>query len=395
MFYGWVIVGVTFVALAFQAGFYAYSFSLFVLPWQEAFDADRAGVMMAMSGATFAGLVFSPMVGKAIDHLPARTLLACGAIVHAAGFWLMTLVSELWQLVLIYSVSMSLATLLLGTMTCSAVVSRWFTALRGKALGISAIGTSVGGMLFPVMVGHWISEEGWRAALEYLALANLLIMLPLILLLVRQPDAAPTTSGATATTRDWGLGAIIRERNFWSLVAAIGLLMAVYAAVLANLSPFGTSINLDLDESAQLISAVAVAGIIGKLLFGAASDKFSLKTLLWSAQAMVIISLLLMALMPEKAPVLVATIILGLAAGGLLPVWGAMIARVFGVASFGRVMGVFNPFVILLVIPAFTLAGYSFDQTGGYQQCFLIFAGALLLGMFALIPLQMPEAEAA
>jgi len=396
MYYGWVIVAATFIGMGFQAGFYAYAFSLFVVPWQEAFAADRASVMLSMTLSTFIGLVSAPVIGKLVDRVSARALLSTGAAVHTLGFYLMSIATELWHLIAAFGVFMSIGTQLLGNMASGATVSRWFTTSRGKALGISTIGTSIGGMVFPIFVGQWIAEDGWRSALQFLAVGHAIIVLPMMLALIRQPPVLETgLSQVGAGEQEWTMPILLRNRNFWSLVPSIGMLMAVYAAVLANLSPYGASIALSEAESARMITVVAFAGIVGKLMFGVLSDRISLKIGLWSAQALVALAVLMMALVPGPMMAMLAAVALGLAAGGLLPVSGAMVAKLFGTVSFGRVMGLMTPFTIILVMPGFTLAGALYDLRGDYTLCFLIFAGLLGLGALAAVPLTLPEEPAA
>jgi MFS family permease len=90
-----------------------------------------------------------------------------------------------------------------------------------------------------------------------------------------------------------------------------------------------------------------------------------------------------------------AIIILGLSTGGMLPVWGALLAAIFGTASYGRVMGLMMPLIVLIVMPGYSLAGYLFDQTGSYSSCFYIFSAVIALSMPLMVLLKIPAEQPA
>jgi MFS family permease len=92
-------------------------------------------------------------------------------------------------------------------------------------------------------------------------------------------------------------------------------------------------------------------GLIGKLLFGYAADRINLKYGLWAAISLAAIGVAILASEPSYPVMLVAALFLGLATGGMLPVWGAMIAVVFGMKSYGRAMGAMMPVIALSVMP--------------------------------------------
>jgi MFS family permease len=76
----------------------------------------------------------------------------------------------------------------------------------------------------------------------------------------------------------------------------------------------------------------------------------------------------------------------------MLPVWGALLAAIFGTASYGRVMGLMMPLIVLIVIPGYSLAGYLSDLTGNYSLCFIIFSALIATSMPLALLLKMPSA---
>lgn len=402
MFYGWRIVGGVFVAQLFITGFMTYSFGLFMVPLQEAFGASRTQVNLAMTATTLTGLVASPLIGALADRLSSRLLMIAGAAIFAAGLGAMSLVRGIWPFVAIFGLSISLSSLLLGPLVGSTTVARWFSRRRGRALGIAAVGTSVGGLLLPVLLGHWIEAHDWRVALQFLALAVLVIALPLMWLCIRSnpgelglsPDgeAAPDSAGAPAP--DLELREILRHPAYWSIGLAIGLLFSVYSALMANLVAYAQGTGVGLEAAGALMTTIAGAGLVGKLLFGLAADRMSQRLGLWLAMALVVAGLLILLQRPGYPAQVLACIVIGLAAGGMLPVWGAMLADVFGVASYGRVMGLMNPLITLLVMPGFVVTGYIHDYSGNYRAAFVLYIAMLAVGALSLTRLPAGAAAA-
>lgn len=397
MFYGWRIVGGAFIAQLFVVGFFTYAVSLLIGPVQEDFGVTLEQVMYSLTAATLFGLFLQPVGGILVDRVSVRTVMAVGAVLFAAGLFALARTTTITQYILVFALTMALANALVSSLACSAVISRWFTASRGRALGIAALGTSVGGVLVPALISHWLDGGDWRGAVNNLGIAVSVVLLPAVVLLIRSKPAdvglAPEPALQSAPAEpdgSPGLGAIIGNPAFWLLGLSLGILFSVYSAILANLTPYALKLGSSKEQASALIMAVAVSGFIGKLLFGLAADKFSLRSALWVAQLLVAAAFLMLAMEPGHLGMLLGSSLLGLAAGGMLPVWGALTARVFGLANYGRAMGLMGPVITLCVMPGFALTGRMVDTLGSYTPTLYLFAGCCLVAAALLLPLR-PE----
>ncbi|MEP6161450.1 MAG: MFS transporter [Halieaceae bacterium] len=397
MFFGWRVVAGSFVSMMLIIGFFTYTFTLFVVPLREEFDASLVQVMFGLTLGTFLGLVISPVSGILIDRYPVRLLMTVGCLLVAAGFWGMSTASSISAFSIMFALTFSLGNGLAGAIAGSAAVSRWFIRSRGRALGITTMGTSVGGMAMPVLATWWLAEYGWRGALENMALLALLVVTPLVWLNIRgKPEdlglqaegADELESGNDTQAQALDMQQIIRRRDFWLIALGVGLTLAVFSSMLANLSPYATQLGASKVQASSLIMFLAISGLIGKILFGMAADRFSLKSGLWVAQGLVACCFLILATQPPYSVMILAAVCLGFATGGLLPVWNAMMAHVFGVDSYGRAMGAMGPVITLLIVPAYTVVGKLYDLQGDYTLCLLIFTGIIVLASALLIPLR-------
>lgn len=400
----WRIVGGGFVAQLFVLGFFTYAVSLLVEPVRAEFGASLEQVMYALTVGTIAGFVLQPIAGVMVDRFSVRWIMAAGTVLYAGGLYSTSRTGSLGQYIVLFGLTMAMANAFAGSLCASAVISRWFTATRGRALGVAAIGTSLGGVLVPWLIAFWLGEHGWRDTLELFALTTLLVMLPVVLWTIRDTPpthaAAENTAGATGpataapvASDALSLRGIVGQPGFWYLGLSLGLLFAAYTSFLANIEPYITNGGGAATYGATLITVIAVSGFIGKLVFGMAADKFNLKAALWTAQLLVILALLLFARVPLAGPQMIAATLLGLAAGGMLPVWGSMMAQLFGLASYGRAMGLMSPLITLCVLPSYPLVGRLVDETGNYTAGLYVAAACTLFGALLLVLLRLPNAK--
>ena len=253
----------------------------------------------------------------------------------------------------------------------------------------------------PPLLGYGFESIGWRNSLRVMALAVVVCVLPLLVFVFRdhprdlglQAEGAPAGSDAAAVGPALASSSaeILRQPAFWAVSVCLAVFLGCYSGTLSNVAKFASDLGADGASRAGLMSVLAFSGLIGKLVFGYLADRIPLKVGLWTAIGLTTASVGLMTLEPEFPLLLVAAAVLGLAAGGILPVWGALMAAIFGVANVGRSMGLQAPIISIGVMPAYWFAGRSHGATGSFVLAFQIFAGALCLAALILFALRMPQ----
>ena len=402
MYYGWFIVTGALISQLFVTGFMTYAFSTLVIPIQETFGVGREQVMLGFSVSALIGLVLSPIVGVLVDRFPARGLMAFGAASYGLGLLALAQVDSITVFIPLYGITLSLANLLMGPLVTTTSVSRWFLENRARALGVTALGTSLGGIVVPELFSIWLQDGTWRDCLHNLGLMILAVVLPYALFVMREPpsvvspveaetpESSAYNDNSVASVADDapGLLQILRNRQFWLISLALGSMIAVYSGLMNNLAPFAREVGGSDDQGVRLIMLVAIGGFVGKLGFGFAADKIQLRIAFWSALALLLVTQLLFWSAWSFNWVLLGGLLMGLAAGGLLPVWGALIAAVFGLGSYGRVMGLMNNVVALFAIGSPFYAAYVAEHSGSYQSVFPVYALMLVISALFLIPVK-------
>ncbi|MDG2334321.1 MAG: MFS transporter [Myxococcota bacterium] len=406
MFYGWWIVASVFVAQMFVVGFVQYAFPFVLVAVKAEFSASTTEANLAMTASGAVGLVLSPLLGPLADRWSAKGMMVIGGFLLVAALLVLSVTQGIAQFVIVFAVMMCAANILLGPITGQAIVSRWFTTSRGRALGLTAVGTSVGGLVLPDLMSHWIEVWDWRMGLRALAGLTAVCVIPLTVFVLRdqpsdkglEPEGAENT-GTDAQAQEIGSGQglsmaeILRNRSFWVIGLSFGLLIMSYSAFLSNIGLYVESMSLDPGVGPRLIQLVALFGLIGKIALGAATDRIDLRMGLWVALGLAGIGLAIFSTEPSLVMMWVAAPVLGLASGGVLPVWAGMVARCFGTENFGRTMGLMSPLIGLLVMPGFIIAGWSADTTGSFTDALQIYVGAIGLAGLLLFALDMDSTD--
>src|SRR6185295_7851171 len=107
-----------------------------------------------------------------------------GTVLLAAGYVAAGYAPNIWVLAAAYTVTG------LGTSgTFGPIVSdmsHWFRKRRGIAIGIASCGNYAAGAIWPPIVQHFITTDGWRAAHIGIGIFCLVSMIPLALMLRRR-----------------------------------------------------------------------------------------------------------------------------------------------------------------------------------------------------------------
>jgi MFS family permease len=80
-----------------------------------------------------------------------------------------------WHFMLVYGVLGGTSSAFLTT-TALAVVAHWFEVKRGMASGTAFVGSSVGGIIFPLMLRSALENLSWAWAIRLVSLVALVLM---------------------------------------------------------------------------------------------------------------------------------------------------------------------------------------------------------------------------
>lgn len=398
-FYGWnvLVVAMLFQAVSFGIGVYCFTF--WVEPFVAEFDVGRGRVLLVFVTLQLTLGFMSPLAGRAMDQFNLRWLVMAGALCLAASLALTSLASHLWQIQVLFASLMVAGMLLSGPLAAQTLMARWFTHNRGLALGLSTVGTSIGGFLLPLLFTSLLGALGWRGTSLWLALLVVVLVVPAVWLVIRSsPEAAGVApQGASADQvaelpdQIWTMPELLRCKTFWFIVCAFLPLATAFGGAQQNLGPFAADLSIAPAQAAWLVSILSLSMIVAKVFFGAMADRIDHRWLFMMALFACLLGLMQLSIGMSYVRLLFVACLLGAAAGGFLPLLAAIVSTRFGTVAFGRVMGLIGPFTMLAAIGPWLTAQVR-DQADSYDAAWPLLMAVLIPAALAIVFL--PDAAA-
>jgi len=400
---GWYVLAAAFVSALIAAGCGIHVFGLLVVAVTAEFGISRAEVNNGMIALMLGAAIWSPVVGKLLDRVSSRLVMATGGVAMGAGLVAISQSQSLALMLACIIGPIALGVAAAGTLASNTVVVRWFRLRRGRALGLLAISTSAAGFLLVPVVALLIERSGWREALLQLGLAAGGLIVAVTLLGIRnrprgdEPGYDREFGGgegaaAAAPESEWSFRGLLANRNFWLLTLGVGLLFASDQAIMASQVPYFQDSGISLPAASLIVSCMTFSAVVGKLIVGALADRIDLR-LLFLAITVAHVGLLLVYIVQPGYWLLIASVsVMGIAVGGVYPVWTTLIAWHFGARSFGTVMGA----MVILMKPIAMLALYFIgsvhDHTGSYRQGFAVLLVTVCVAALLIFALRRPAA---
>ena len=148
-------------------------------------------------------------------------------------------------------------------------------------------------------------------------------------------------------------------------------------------------------SAANIIAIIGITGIGGRLVLGHFADVIGLKPVLMLCLALYSAAFLWLVIAQGERSIYLFAAIFGIAYGTFEVLHAPVMAKLFGLASFGAIFGIAVTFSSLGLILGPVAAGYVFDTTSSYHLVFLICIGMsfISLGCAALLPLAVNKKE--
>ncbi|KAM0786322.1 hypothetical protein ACM66B_001797 [Microbotryomycetes sp. NB124-2] len=142
------------------------------------------------------------VVGVLYDRGFFRQIMTVGSVLYIVGFFCASLAHEFWQTFLAQGVCMGLG------MSCLflppiALVSQWFGRRRSTAMGLAVVGSSAGGIVFPIFLNFMLERHDFGTALRAPAYLCLGLLVIANLLMHENPTFPRRKSGSTLDLRQF------------------------------------------------------------------------------------------------------------------------------------------------------------------------------------------------
>jgi MFS family permease len=389
-FYGYIIIFACFLIQSIGIGSYI-AFGVFFKPLVSEFGWSRATVSGASSLAYFLMGMLGVFSGLVNDRFGPRALMGVTALFFGAGYVLLSQVQAVWQLYLFFSVVVAIGLSPIDVLPMT-LTTRWFVRRRGIMTGIVKVGTGAGQMTIPLIAGLFILHYGWRQASVLIGLGAAIVLGGTGLLLRRDPvqmgqmpDGGDAPVGGRIEHKEAGLSLreAARTLPFWLFCAMNFMVFSCLLTTMLHIVPHGSDMGMDPIKAAGLLSTVGGMSMAGRLLTGYAIDRIGNRKSLILSLILLISGFLWLQAAGNAWMLYLFAAVYGIAHGSYFTVMSPLVARLFGIASHGAILGVGFLSGNLGGSLGPVLAGLVFDTFRSYQPVFLtmigLAVGALLL----------------
>ncbi len=362
-----------------------FTFGVFVAPLSASFGWSRPAIAFGSTIIALMTMLVSPIQGYLIDRYGARPVVLTSVPLFAAGLFAMPFLPN--DIRAFYAACTLLPVLGLGLWASSylRVVSTWYDRRLGLAIGIANGGIGLGTAIVPLIATTLMQDGNWGRAYVGLGLLALLVTWPINYFFLREAprarlaSAAGRSSAGSTDTQEMAFGDAIRTGAFRILLVAFLMLGFISVGLIVNQVPLLIDGGATPARAAAAQATFGIAILISRFLCGVLLDRMPAPLLMALVCLGGAAGCLLYLGGATDAALIVSPILIGGVIGAEFDILSYIIKKYFGIVSFGRIYGViFAVFQFGAAIGA-TVLPFSLARTGGYGPGLATYAAALLI----------------
>ena len=299
LYYGWVIVAVTFlVMLATAASVGMPGVLIRPLQIEYGWTVSEISGPLALRLMLFGAL--APFAAAFMNRYGIRAVVLTALALIVAGLGVALLgMHSLWQLWALWGGVVGLGTGLTALVLGATIANRWFSARRGLVIGLLTASSATGQLAF-LPVAAWLAENyGWRVALAPALVACVVAAVLVVLLMCDRPASVgllpygevgkPVTAAAPVTAAGSpfraAVGALTEAARlpvFWILFGTFFICgLSTNGLIQTHFVPFCSDFGLPQVQAASFLAVMGVFDFIGTIASGWLSDRYDGRKLLF------------------------------------------------------------------------------------------------------------------
>lgn len=388
--YGWVIVaaGAVITCVAMGAMF---ALPVYLQPIAEETGWTRAGI----SGAMTVGFVVMGIAGfgwgTLSDRIGARPVVLMASLLLGAGLVLASRATDLLVFQFAYGgmVGASGGAFFAPIM---ATAVGWFDKHRSLAVSLVSVGGGVAPMVMTPFASVLISSYGWRSAMLAIAIGAVIVLVPASLFIRRAPalleEAVPANGAASAERVPSSASSALRTPQFIVLAATFFLCCAAHSGPIFHTVSYAMICGASSLAAASIYSVEGVAGLFGRLIFGVLADRLGVRRVLVAGLALQAIGIYSYIYVTQLDQFYMLAVALGMAYGGVMPLYAVLARDYFGPRVMGTVLGAATMTSSIGMAFGPVGGGWLYDTYGTYHWLYIASAavGLAAAGMALAFP---------
>src|SRR6058998_3585427 len=185
-FYGWNVVGATFVMAFFSFGLGFYGLTVYVATLQRLHGWSASTVSAPVTVYYVAGALLTAATSGLYERFGPRVVVAGGSVAMAAGLAALGRVTQPWQLYPVF-LAISVGWGAMSGAAINIILAPWWERRRGLVVSIAFNGATLGGVIITPALIPLIAALGFRRALIAAAVVGLVAMLAAAVIMRRDP----------------------------------------------------------------------------------------------------------------------------------------------------------------------------------------------------------------
>lgn len=369
---------------------YSYGLLLPEMLPSLAISKTEAGVVYSSYFITYT--LFSPLLGLLADRYSIRIILTFFVTLLGIGTFLMSYSSS------VLNASLFFALAGLGHSACwvpvVALIQRWVShRRRGMALAVTDLGSGSGIAVLSLSMPLIVADFGWRAGWTGLGLLSFGVSVINFILVRDHPDEeTPTLPQNPGRQTGESIGVTYKRLfsnvKFWLI--GLSYLLVGFTVIIPYtfLTSYATE-ELDFAYGAAtgLISAIAIAGIVGKIILGPLSDSIGRVKVMMLCGAIMAVGCLGLTYLKEFYSLYVCAATFGLGYGAVWAVYAASATDLFPKKVAGSVVGLWTFYLGIGSGTAPIISGWVIDTTGSYSWAFILAVASAVISSLLLLPI--------
>lgn len=331
-----------------------------------------SSVSWIVSLETFFMFFGGPFIGKMYDNYGPRYVLLVGSFLHVFGLMMASISTQYYQFILAQGVCSPLGASAIFYPAMSSVVT-WFHRRRAFALGIMASGSSLGGVIFPIMVQRLIVQIGFPWTMRIAAFVILGLLIIANLTVRSRIPPAPRPFSLLDFIRPMG------ELPFFLLATAsffifLGIFLPFNYVTLSAIQ-----IGMDPYLATYLLAILNASSIFGRIIPGWVGDKIGRWNVMIAMCYMCgILVLALWVPSAANAPIIVFSALYGFGSGAFVSLIPALTASISDLQQLGVRSGSLFAFISIAALIGNPIGGALLSRDDGSFLYLQVFCGVAI-----------------
>jgi len=218
----------------------------------------------------------------------------------------------------------------------------WFDKNRSLAVSLVSIGGGIAPMVITPFASYLIQTTGWRSAMLSIAIGALVVIVPAAMLIRRAPavtEPAPAPSAAAQPKQASTGWSALRTPQFIVLASVFFLCCAAHSGPIFHTVSYAMICGASALAAASIYSVEGLAGLFGRLIFGVLADRLGVRRVIVGGLVLQAVGIYTYIYVSELPQFYALAAVLGLAYGGVMPLYSVLARDYFSPRVMGTVLG--------------------------------------------------------